>query len=518
MSNLLSRLEFDDQYEVISEGTLKERFVRYFKDVKAEDLKIDQKIDIETEASFHFKEELLKIKREDKRILIISDYDADGIMALSIMMRLLDHLKIKANYYIPSRSNEGYGISLANIKMAKEYGFDYIMTLDNGIIAHEAIGLARSSGIKTIVIDHHEFVTPVNADIIIHPAFLDDYHKGMCTGGLAYGLSKLFYDDPYSLVLAMIASIGDVVEVFRANRKIIIDGLNYYNSDELVASNIKVLANLNKEATAEDIAFKAVPKINALSRMDPLCNVNHYISYFKEGKLDIAMTEKIIQINDLRRSKTNTMVKKAQKALNDDGFIILESEDYLLGLCGIVAGKLAEEYKRPAIILSKDGQYYKGSGRSYGDFDLYGYLSTYKDSFIEFGGHQKAIGITLDDNGLGLLKDVTKDFKYEGTRQKIKIIRINEDELTLDNMAYIRSFEPYGEGMKKPLFYIDSPNIKGAYLIKGQYPKFSLASGHELFSFDKDMYGEIINGAIGTLDVSDRYRSKITMSLKQIVL
>ncbi len=517
MSSLLSRSEFDDAYELISGGSLQERFERYYKDIKDEDLSIDREVAFETKASIAFKEELFKIKEEDKRVLVVSDYDADGIMSLSILMRLLDHLKIKANYYIPSRSKEGYGLSVAIVRMAIEYRFDYIITLDNGIIAFEQIKLARENGIKVIVIDHHEFNEAADADIIIHPAFLDEYHKDMCTGGLVYGLSQLFYDDPYSLILAMVASIGDVVPMFRVNRKIIVDGLKLYNANELVAGNIKVLANLNKEATAEDIAFKAVPKINALSRMDPLCNVNHYISYFKDGKLDIAMTERIIKINEMRKSKTNAMIKKAQKAVTDEGFIILDSEDYLLGLCGIVAGKLAEEYKRPAIVLNKNGVF-KGSGRSYGDFDLHGFLAPYKDRFLEFGGHQKAVGITIDEDGLTLLKDITKGFRYSGSKEKIKIIKISEDELNMENMAYISSFEPYGEGIKKPLFYIDNPDIKGVYLIKGQYPKFSLTCGHELFGFDKDMYGQSLTGAIGTLAVNERCRTKITMSLKQIVL
>lgn len=517
MSNLLSRLEFDNTYNVIDGGTFKERFWRYFTDVKREDLVIEDAIRISTKEVTFFKEMIDDIKRNDKKVFIVSDYDADGVMALCIMLRLFDHLEIKANYYIPSRTNEGYGISEKIVDTAHRYGFDCIITLDNGIIAHSAIAYAKKLGLKTIVIDHHEYETSCDADIIIHPHLLDEYHQDMCTAGLVYALSQNFYDDKYSLILAMIATIGDVVPVTRCNRKIIVEGLKEYDRDELSASNIKVLAGLNAIAKAEDIAFKVVPKINAISRLDPLCNVNHFVKYFKDDHLDVMTAEKIIKINELRKDKTSAIIKAAQKAYNGEPFIIMHSEDYLLGLCGIVAGKLAEEYKRPAIILNK-GDLYKGSGRSYGNFDLYGFLSAFKAEFTQFGGHQKAIGITLDQKALDHLYREVKDFNFVSSAIKTDVIKIKEEEMTLDNLAFIASFEPYGEMLKRPLFYIEAPDIKSSFLIKGQYPKYSLHNGHELFSFDKDMYGVAIKGVIGTLDISSYNKTKITMSLKQIVL
>ncbi len=517
MSSLLNHSELLAQYEIISDGSFKERLDTYFKDIAVSDLFKEEELRLSGDEVDRFKEAINTIILKGSRVLVVGDYDCDGIMATSIFMRLLAHLKINANYYIPSRTKEGYGLNETIVQTAIDYHFDYIITLDNGIKAKAAIAKAYENGIEVIIIDHHQFEELPKAKAIIHPAFLGPYFDDLCTGGLVYLLSLIYYDDPYSSVLAMLATLADVVRVFGANRSLIKDGLKILNRGD-IALNIRALSNV-KRYSYDDVVFKIVPKINALSRLDPLCNVNSFIPYFRDGKEDIVTLEKIDIINTLRKDKSLAMVNDARNRVSDKPFILISSDHYLEGLCGLVASRLADEYKRPTLILAKKDGLYKGSGRSPKGFDLYGNLAPLAAHFKAFGGHRQAIGITVDEDGLKKLEEYATQIKSAETkRPKEQVIKITQADMTLENIDLLKLYEPYGEGLRKPLFYLEDPKIKSRYLIKGLYPKYVLANNQELFGFEKSQFVESLSGAIGTLDVSDFCKTKITMSLKEIVL
>ncbi len=514
LSNLLSRLEFEEGYELIQDADLKERLLHYYDDVDLNDLKGIDDLKLEGELIERLRAVLKSLK--GKRVLIVSDYDTDGIMSLSIMLRLLDKLEIKTNYRIPSRVKDGYGLNEDIAKIAIDHHFDAVMTLDNGVKAIEALALLKKAGIMTIIIDHHEYEKMPDVDIMIHPALLAQDYQKLCTAGMAFLIQKLYLDDPYSNILAMVATIADVVPVTKANRQIVKDGLALFDERRDIAENIRILGHA-RSYDSEAIAFKIVPRINAISRLDPLYNINHFIDYFKDGMIDLKTASMIDDINEERKIKTLAMQKKAKELVEDAPIQFIVSNDFYEGLCGIVAGSLASELKRPCIVLQGD-EVLKGSGRSYGDIDLYSILDRRNDLFLAFGGHKKAVGLTIERSNLSLLKEELRNMKIDSHITKEKIICIKEEELTLENQELIDSFAPFGEGIHKPLFYLDHPHIKSSYLVKMQYPKFTLDSGHELFGFDKDLYGQVPSGAIGTIDRNSYNKHKLTMSLKRFVL
>ena len=156
------------------------------------DLEIDRFDNINYHQSlFDFKEKLLTLK--DKHILIVGDYDCDGICATTITKRLLEHLGINNSYYIPSRIDEGYGLSEKIVSIAHKHHYDVIITVDNGVSATSSISLANSLGIKVMIIDHHEYVDIPDCYGFIHPNLLDKDFNKLSAGALCYLLSTLFY-------------------------------------------------------------------------------------------------------------------------------------------------------------------------------------------------------------------------------------------------------------------------------------------------------------------------------------
>ena len=523
MQNLLENSNLLDRYEFIEDKTLsfKDKVLKFYDDIDFDSLNdFSHELKIEGEEVDKFIKYINELKDKDEKVLIVSDYDCDGICAFAIFSRLLDYLNIEYNYYIPSRTKEGYGLSEKIVEMAHKFNFKTIFTLDNGVVANDALALAKKYDINCLIIDHHNYEVRPDVIALIHPRLLDNYHDSCCASGLSYCLSLNFYDDEYSSVLASVATLADMVPVFKSNREIITQG--YKRLKTMTNTPINMFLNNSHDFEIDDLNFKVIPKINAISRMDHLSNVNLFARFIKSEVVeDYTMLKRVEEINELRKKISKDCANKAlmHNFDNEPGIIVVHSKEYLEGLCGLIANQMMNKLKRPVIVLSELNDQFKGSGRSLKNFDIHEYLLAFKGEYKAFGGHAQAVGLTIDKSQFNDFIEYCKEATMGNEVVKEKVIVIDFDELLIENVDFLQTLAPYGQGLKEATFLVLEPKVKSKFLIKGLYPKYSLENGIEAICFDSKMYYDDIKGIIGHLAFNNfRGKRKINVSIDEIVV
>lgn len=469
------------------------------------------KIDINQDSLIKFKNKILEYK--DKKFFIVGDYDVDGIFSTTIICRLFDKLEIKHNYYIPSRVKEGYGLNKEIIDNAIKYEFDVLLCLDNGISANEEIEYAKNNGLKVFVIDHHEYSDLPQVEAIIHPNLLNEEYNDTCTTGLCYLLDKEFCDDSFSLVLSGIASLADMVKVFDYNRYIIKRALDELNTGKYDVIN---LINKKPEYTYQSLTFNVIPKINAVSRLG--YNANQVVAFLL-GKEEVpnAFVIKLDKVNDERKSLTSQMNEKANNVLINSNIIVAYDESFKEGLCGIVSTRIMLEYNKPAIVLSKKDGLLKGSGRSLGSFNLYEYLSNIKEIFQTFGGHEKALGISILEENIEELITYINDHPIEYEEEDKKVIKLNNNDVNYSAYETLERLMPFGTDFNEPLFIIENDNFK-KYVVANKYPKYIINENAEAILFDVEKQKEDFKYIVGSIQKDNYYKNKVTVMIEDLVV
>ena len=423
---------------------------------------------------------IMDAKENNEKIFIAGDYDTDGIMATTILKDTLDNLGIENGYYIPNRFDEGYGLSVNTCKLVYEKGYDLIITVDNGVKALDAIEYCNSVGLEIIVTDHHQMEEEVDVVNILHPELLDDYYKGMCGAGMAYLISESINHNDYHTVLAMIATIGDMMNLFGYNRKLVRKGLQILNKKQY--PNVIALFDKKTKYNEIDVAFQVVPKINAIGRLANMSNPNTLIKYFvsKDNKLISSFSKQIININNLRKSKSKVMVEKAKSLMTDDSINLIYDESFEEGMCGLAAGSIANSIHKATIVLTKKDDKYVGSARSVIGFDLYEYLNKVSYLFDKFGGHKMAAGLSISEDNLLKFKNYLENNQVDYDEVCTQTIKCNLNELTIEIVKELDSLRPFGQGLPQPLFYVGDYTITNYTKVKGIYPKWSLKSNNNI--------------------------------------
>lgn len=525
MQALLKSSELSENFEFIDEPELSisERLKKYYHDETLFDkLNDERELGLTGPTIEHFKEAIDSLVNRNAKVLIVSDYDCDGVTSLTIMVRLFARLGLKVNYYIPSRIKEGYGLSVRIVEMAHKNGFDTILTLDNGIVAFDALAKAKEYGMEVNIVDHHEYQNLPDVNAIVHPNLLDDYYEGLCTGGLTYLISKQYYEDDYSAILAMVATLADVCKVFKGNRMLLKNGLERLNDYEGQPLPIHYLLKKQKSYTFSDISFQLVPKINAISRMDHLTNINMFAKFMLDTEhANLDTVEQINKINDIRKQLSRDLAEQAASDVDpNQNIIVVYDDEFVEGLCGLIATNLVRRFDKPCLVLTKgENDIIKGSGRSIDGFDLYGNLTNLKDLFTSFGGHQKAVGLSLNAKDFDEFKERLSKIKVEVVKKKKPCLLVQYAELNNDNFGFLNQLEPYGEGFEEPLFCIVRPVIKSKFLIKNLYPKFTFDNGCEAISFDKSTYVDQAEAMIGHLSFNNfNHKVKLNLNLENVVI
>lgn len=474
------------------------------------------------------KNHLYKCKNNNEKILIVGDYDCDGICSTVIMKRVLDYLEIENGFYIPNRIKEGYGLNCDIVNQAHLKGYTTIITVDNGVSCLKEIELAHSLNMFVIICDHHQIKEQLNWDILLHPTVFEDEFKDMCGAGVALQLSNFIMgEDKFQTIMACVATIADMVPVFFENRRIIKRGLSYLNMRDF--RHLELL--LDKEITNWDetvVSYNIAPKLNAVGRLADLANVNNVVRYFLSNKQSDITTfsAQIKKINQTRKQMTTDFSLIALNKVDDSDFLIIEDESFHEGILGIIANNLVNITHKPCAIFTKNSNVYKGSVRSIPGLDIFDFFSSLQEYLVEFGGHKMACGMSVsiekfDEFRLKVLEKI-KDVKISEVEDNY--ILIESDLLDIDEIESMSSLKPFGVGFETPVFCVTDFEIESNSIIKDKYPKWQLKStkgGFEAISFNVDIskINDDISGFIGDITINKfRTTKKISILVKDIVV
>lgn len=420
---------------------------------------------------------LLKAREQGEKVCIYGDYDADGTTAVSILMRYFKTIGIDAFYRIPNRLKEGYGMNNPALEEVIEAGASLIVSVDNGIAAHEQVEFCNGKGVDVIITDHHECQGDIPAALAVVDAKREDSEypfSELCGAGVALKIvmaldSVLGLDTDLQeyIECAAIATVADIVPLKSENRIIASLGIDYLNTSP-VNLGIRALIEVSelKRVNAGNIGFVIAPKINAAGRLGEAGKVVElYLTQDEKQAAEIAAYLKLE--NQKRQDIEQEILERAkaqveQQQLDKEGIMVVAGEGWHPGVIGIVASKLQETWYHPVIVIGigEDGMG-KGSCRSVEGFNIFEALQSCSEFFTSYGGHEQAAGLSIPAkdipafaekvnayaaaNGIGRL--LTKTMYYDSVMEIDDVSEALVEELD--------QFEPYGVGNPGPVFLVE---------------------------------------------------------------
>ena len=413
-----------------------------------------------------------------EKIVVYGDYDADGVMSTSILVKGLSALGAKVSYYIPLRQEEGYGLNMGAVNKIIESGCSLLMLCDNGIAALDEIAKAKEAGLKVIIIDHHE--PPISddgeiipaADAVIDPKQGDCPYefKHMCAAGLCYRFVKAFYEnyemefalDKELLILAAIATFCDIVDLTGDNRTITYYGLEALNEQDIPNMGLKALIEernyKGKYIDEFTIGFVIGPCINASGRLESASiSVELILSGDYEKCKEYAKL--LNELNEERKMLTSgasdIILEDMKNAEHLDKVIVVYNEELHESIAGIVAGRIKDKLHRPSIVITKGESGAKGSGRSIHAYNMFEALSACKDLFTRFGGHAMAAGFSLPSENVDVLRARLNEACELSEEDLVEIINV-DSVIRLDGVTFklyneLRGIRPFGKANREPM-------------------------------------------------------------------
>lgn len=414
-------------------------------------------------------ERVHKAINSGERILVYGDYDADGVSSTALLLKALQELNARCDYYIPNRFSEGYGPNEDAFREAANRGFTVIITVDTGISAVHEAEIAKELGIDLIITDHHELQEQLpDSYATINPKCSPTYPFHDLAGvGVAFKFAQslLGYFPEHLLDLVAIGTIADLVPLIDENRILAYHGLQKLTTTTNPGLKaLKQICKIEGNVSEENVGFLIGPRINAVGRLeDAQLAVELLMADDPIEAEEIALM--IEAINDERRQIVRDIVKEAEQMdLFDEetGIIIAAKEGWNEGVLGIVASQLVRKYDRPAIVLTikPDTGEMKGSARSIPAFNLFNHCMVIRDLFTQFGGHSQAAGMTLPIENLEMITTelnqmITNQLSKEDFKQIIEVNQtIDIADITEKDIDEINQLAPFGIANPKPVFHL----------------------------------------------------------------
>ena len=431
------------------------------------------------------------------KVVVYGDYDCDGVTATTIIVRYLRSHGVDTDYIVPHRAEHGYGLTENIIDKVLDASPDLLITVDCGITNFDTISKIKEMGIKVIVTDHHNVKDRLpDADAVICAKREDNTYPFMdlCGAGVALkfieamGRDGRYWVSPnvwkQAIELAGIATIADLVSVVDENRTIIKKA--FISMKDPVNPGVRIMNDLlldyGKKLDESYISFNFVPRINAAGR---LSDSSDALKLFLEDD-ERVVREAALSLGreNEERKKIEAKVYEEAKAQIEDprrpdewlltntcGPIVVYGPSWHQGVLGIVAGKLSQHYRRSAIVFTDDSiepGNVKGSGRAFGEFDLYGALESISDQCVNFGGHKKAAGMVVAKSNMGPFMKALEETSRSALQNKRSageddsrfededVLEISAElpfeQIDFETYVAISVFKPFGIGNKKPVF------------------------------------------------------------------
>jgi single-stranded-DNA-specific exonuclease len=443
-------------------------------------------------------ERILDHVRRHSRITVHGDYDVDGVTASAVLIRALRTVGADVDWYLPSRSTDGYGLAAATVDRLAERGTDLLITVDCAITAVEEVARACAAGMDVIVTDHHS----PRADghlpdaPIVHPRIGGYPCPDLCAAAVAYKLAQALLqahgEDPRmadeDLDLVALATVADVVPLLGENRRLVRQGLRKLASTR--KPGLRALMDVAKvdpsTVDAGAIGFRLGPRLNAAGRL-----------YRADAGLELLLTEDReraravaleLDANNTERRDVETRIRfEAEAQVAEQGAAaayVLASEGWHAGVIGIVAARIAERHHRPCVLIALDEHEGTGSGRSIPGFDLLGGLHVASDHLQRYGGHRAAAGLTIAKADVPAFREAfaahaASVLTPEDLRPEVRVDAVAPgDALTLSLAEELEQLAPFGSGnpavsLLVPAALLDDPRPMG----EGRHVAFTLSAG-----------------------------------------
>jgi single-stranded-DNA-specific exonuclease len=434
----------------------------------------------------HMEAAVSAVKRAADRgmsVLIHGDYDVDGISGTALLYQYLDGVFETVYRFLPDRRKDGYGVSERAVDWVLAEGVGLVVTVDCGMSDGAHIERLCSQGIEVVVCDHHDVPDEGAAGgIVLNPKREGETypHRDLCGAGVAFKFAEALYSrgvrgatEPADLFdLLALATVGDMMPLTGENRYFVKTGLDLINSAPrpgLVA--IKSYSRIgSRPVTAGHISFVFGPRINAPGRV---ARPKPALEILTTGNKDEArrLASELEYDNEKRRALTDVVREDAFDRIREmtdraaRGGFVLAGDHWDEGVLGIAAARVAEEFGRPAILLSVNGEVAKGSGRSIRGVNLKKHVDRLQEFFVKYGGHQQAVGLTMktariEQFARSLSESLKEDIDLKKTTPSLNIDgTINLEECSLDLLEFLSRCEPFGYGNREPVWKISDVQV-----------------------------------------------------------
>lgn len=454
-------------------------------------------------------ERIFRAIERGEHITVHGDYDADGVTGSAVLITTLRQLVARRypadirpaagvceiNSYIPHRDKEGYGMNPTSVQQIKARGTHLIITVDCGIANVAEIAQAKSLGMDTIVVDHHQFGDELPEGILIHPKLPDETYpfQHLAAVGVAWKLACALCDaarrrgieipvgwEKWLLDLVSIATVTDMVPLVGENRVLETFGLTVLNKTRRpgLRALIECAGYALGELDAESIAFGLGPRINAAGRMD---HASLALKLLLADQQEEAQ-ELALQLETHNRSRQSTMLKMMEEAdcqqqrVASAPISIVWSETWSPALVGLVAGKYLDRMGKPSIAIGKHGDRWIGSGRSFATYDITQAVKTAGEGILtHYGGHVQACGFSFSKDEYvtiftqRLIEHASSHLREDECVPALEIdAEVELDAINWNLIETLEKFEPFGEGNKKPLFMTRALEVLACNLVGNQ--------------------------------------------------
>lgn len=437
------------------------------------------------------------IRADKKDFLIFGDYDADGFCAATILYRYFRAIGIKPRLLIPERLTEGYDLNLEQVATILEDPPDLLITVDCGTNADQAVKALLTAGISVIISDHHQALELPDRGLCpyINPIVEDEKYPFPYLSGagvalkIALALTKYYpvgqgtIDTLYTL--AAVATVADIMPLLDENRRLVWRGIQVFSQSAPIG--LRQLTP-DREISSQLFSYQIGPRLNAAGRMGEVDVALDLLLNDEHGQA-LILAEQVESLNKQRKSIEEDIYLKACKQIEADNpegkfpIIIVHGKDWHLGVLGIVASRLAERYRCPAIVLSEEGDVLKGSARSYANFNLLASLEFAAADLLQYGGHEQACGLQLNPAKLenleqSLKKYVSENYQSLAAQPLMADCLMDINEITFEIIEQLEKFEPVGQSNPAPLFIFPNLLIEQIYSVgKGKHLRLSVSDG-----------------------------------------
>jgi len=505
----INNVELEKKYHPVVLQLLSNRGIE-----KKEDIEKYFKADYETDVSdpFLFADmekavaRIAEAKEKKEKIAIYGDYDADGVTATALLFETLEKLGFKnVVVYIPDRQLEGYGMNMEAIEFLHKEKINLIITVDCGITSQEEIEKAVKLKMDVIITDHHHIPRELPKALAIINANIKNCQypeKNLAGVGAAFKLAQALYQKmkpeeaeqlKWSLDLVAIGTVADCVPLLGENRVLAKYGLIVLSKTK--RNGLLEMFKVGRISISEDdmpdthkISFQIAPRINAAGRMDH-ASFSYKLMIEKDAIKARDMALEVESKNQSRQKITGEITREvraiAENMFKGKKFIFAENEHWPVGLLGLVAGKISDEFNKPTLILQRQEKEFVGSLRSIPQINIIETLEKCSKLIIKFGGHAQAAGVRvahdkiekfyakfgqlIEDQLAG--KDITPQIEIDA--------EIGADDLNWDLVGQIKKMEPFGEGNEEPVFLARNMIVESFRIVGNgsKHLKISLRSG-----------------------------------------